>query len=492
MNAPSSSGAMGRSRSCTAKAPATASSTRCSPEHRSRSGHLATGYASLKLLQALAMSLVAVPVFFYGRRLMRPGYALLAAALALASPLTLYSGLIMTEVLIYPIGAFALLAIARAVETATLRHQADRVRGDRRCAADARPVDRPGRDLRRRDRRRLAARTRAAVAARLLARLGFARGRGSRGRRSARALRRIRRDAARELPRALIGDAGRRAFQLSRALDRGRPRRRARAAARRRDAEQGARPGSPGSRLGRNLRDDPRRRAGRLLRRPVRAPSARSRSRAAAALPLRRLRALARSRRATPAARRLLRRPLDARTAPVDAVEPPHEHQCAARHVRRRHPLPPRFATCLLVRRSGLAHHPGGDRRTASPLHRSGPRPHVRPADRFDRRRVERHRQARGLRPAQPRRRAAELDHARRRRRRSRTSTTTSRTGTASGRCDSGTGTSPTSSRSRPPACRGRCRSGSSMFPRPAGSRSRIATSSRATRTPSSARPSRT
>ena len=70
------------------------------------------------------MSLVAVPVFFYGRRFMRPGYALLAAALALASPLTLYSGLIMTEVLIYPLGAFALLAIARAVETAALRDQA--------------------------------------------------------------------------------------------------------------------------------------------------------------------------------------------------------------------------------------------------------------------------------------------------------------------------------------------------------------------------------
>ena len=87
-------------------------------------GRLATGYASLKLLQALAMSLVAVPVFFYGRRFMRPGYALLAAALALASPLTLYSGLIMTEVLIYPIGAFALLAIARAIETAAVRDQA--------------------------------------------------------------------------------------------------------------------------------------------------------------------------------------------------------------------------------------------------------------------------------------------------------------------------------------------------------------------------------
>ncbi len=87
-------------------------------------GRLATGYSSLKLLQALAVSLVAVPIYFYGRRLMRPGYALVAAALALATPLTLYSGFLMTEVLIYPLGAFALLAIARAVETATLRDQA--------------------------------------------------------------------------------------------------------------------------------------------------------------------------------------------------------------------------------------------------------------------------------------------------------------------------------------------------------------------------------
>ena len=87
-------------------------------------GNLATGYASLKLLQALVVSLAAVPVFFYGRRLMRPGFALIAATLTVASPLTLYSGLVMTEVLIYPIGAFALLAIARAVETAALRHQA--------------------------------------------------------------------------------------------------------------------------------------------------------------------------------------------------------------------------------------------------------------------------------------------------------------------------------------------------------------------------------
>jgi hypothetical protein len=86
-------------------------------------GKLATGYASLKLLQALTMSLAAAPVFFYGRRLMRPRYAIVAAILAVASPLLLYSGLLMTEVLIYPLGALALLMMARAIETTCVRDQ---------------------------------------------------------------------------------------------------------------------------------------------------------------------------------------------------------------------------------------------------------------------------------------------------------------------------------------------------------------------------------
>lgn len=84
-------------------------------------GHFATGYSSLKLLQALVVSLAAVPVFVYGRRLMSPGYALVGAVLTVASPLLLYSGLIMTEVLFYPLAAWTLLAIARAVASARRR-----------------------------------------------------------------------------------------------------------------------------------------------------------------------------------------------------------------------------------------------------------------------------------------------------------------------------------------------------------------------------------
>ena len=79
--------------------------------------------ASLKLVQAFVMSLAAVPVFVYGRRLMPPVYALVAAALTVATPLLLYSGFVMTEVLFYPLAALTLIAITYAVETGRTRDQ---------------------------------------------------------------------------------------------------------------------------------------------------------------------------------------------------------------------------------------------------------------------------------------------------------------------------------------------------------------------------------
>ena len=87
-------------------------------------GSFTTGDAWLKPLQALVVSLAAIPVFMYSRRLMSDAYALVAAALTLASPLLLYSGLVMTEVVFYPVAALALLSVARAVATARLRDQA--------------------------------------------------------------------------------------------------------------------------------------------------------------------------------------------------------------------------------------------------------------------------------------------------------------------------------------------------------------------------------
>jgi hypothetical protein len=86
-------------------------------------GNFATGYHSLKLLQALVVSLAAVPVAAWGRRLMPMPWAAVAVVLTLLSPLLLYSGLVMTEVLFYPLAALALFAIAVAVERATPRFQ---------------------------------------------------------------------------------------------------------------------------------------------------------------------------------------------------------------------------------------------------------------------------------------------------------------------------------------------------------------------------------
>ena len=87
-------------------------------------GNIARAYSTLKLLQALIVSLAAVPVFFFARRLMPVTFALLAATLTVASPLLLYSGLVMTEVVFYPVAALALLSVTRAVADATRRNQA--------------------------------------------------------------------------------------------------------------------------------------------------------------------------------------------------------------------------------------------------------------------------------------------------------------------------------------------------------------------------------
>src|SRR5256712_9440766 len=82
------------------------------------------GYDLLKVLQAIVMSLTAVPVYLWGRELASRGWAAVAAALALAPPGLAYSGLIMTEVAFYPAFVVGAWAIARAVAVPTTRRQA--------------------------------------------------------------------------------------------------------------------------------------------------------------------------------------------------------------------------------------------------------------------------------------------------------------------------------------------------------------------------------
>ena len=85
---------------------------------------LGTGYDLLQGLQALAMSLAAVPVYLWARSLVSRGSALVAAVLAVAAPGLTYAGLVMTEVLFYPLFVLAAWAGAEAIARPTLRRQA--------------------------------------------------------------------------------------------------------------------------------------------------------------------------------------------------------------------------------------------------------------------------------------------------------------------------------------------------------------------------------
>ncbi len=80
---------------------------------------LGTGYDLLQGLQAFVMSLAAVPVYLWARTLVPRRSALTAAALTVATPVLAYSGLVMTEVLFYPLLVTAAWAGAAAIARPT-------------------------------------------------------------------------------------------------------------------------------------------------------------------------------------------------------------------------------------------------------------------------------------------------------------------------------------------------------------------------------------
>lgn len=82
-----------------------------------------TGYDLLQGLQAFVMSLAAVPVYLWARTLVPRWSALTAAALTLATPVLAYSGLVMTEVLFYPLLVTAAWAGAAAIARPTRVNQ---------------------------------------------------------------------------------------------------------------------------------------------------------------------------------------------------------------------------------------------------------------------------------------------------------------------------------------------------------------------------------
>lgn len=70
-------------------------------------------------MNVAAMTLVAIPIYHWARRLVSPGRALLAAALVLLMPAFVYTGALMTESPFLPAFVAAALAIAHALERPT-------------------------------------------------------------------------------------------------------------------------------------------------------------------------------------------------------------------------------------------------------------------------------------------------------------------------------------------------------------------------------------
>ena len=80
-------------------------------------------YAAAKAINALAMSLAAVPSYLLARRVLAPPLALFAAVLTVAVPSMLYTGTLMTENVFYPLFLTASLALVLMLERPTVTRQ---------------------------------------------------------------------------------------------------------------------------------------------------------------------------------------------------------------------------------------------------------------------------------------------------------------------------------------------------------------------------------
>lgn len=85
---------------------------------------LPDAYAAVKTLNALLMSLAAIPAYFLARRVVEQPLSLLAAALAVALPSLAYTGTVMTENVFYPLFVTTALALTLVLERPTLGRQA--------------------------------------------------------------------------------------------------------------------------------------------------------------------------------------------------------------------------------------------------------------------------------------------------------------------------------------------------------------------------------
>ncbi len=106
----------------------------------------------MQALGALLMSATALVVYLWGRGPLGEWWAVAAAGLTLAVPDLAYSGLVMSEVAIYPVATLALWAIASALARPSPVRQALVAARDRARAGDARPAGRAHPDAVRRRR----------------------------------------------------------------------------------------------------------------------------------------------------------------------------------------------------------------------------------------------------------------------------------------------------------------------------------------------------
>jgi hypothetical protein len=81
------------------------------------------GYELVKLANALAFALAAVPIYFLARRVIPPWPSVIAAAASIAVPSAMYTSVVMTESIAYLLSSSAVLAIVLAVERPTLARQ---------------------------------------------------------------------------------------------------------------------------------------------------------------------------------------------------------------------------------------------------------------------------------------------------------------------------------------------------------------------------------
>ena len=84
---------------------------------------LPDAYAAVKTLNALYMSLAAVPAYLLARRVLGPALSLFAAVLALAVPSMAYTGTVLSENVFYPLFLAGALVLVLVLERPTPRRQ---------------------------------------------------------------------------------------------------------------------------------------------------------------------------------------------------------------------------------------------------------------------------------------------------------------------------------------------------------------------------------